>query len=80
VGVNARDLGTFRVDPELAARAIEKIPERRVAVYMSGVSSSEDLARVAAGRADAVLIGTGLMRAPDPGARLSELLRSVRAP
>jgi indole-3-glycerol phosphate synthase len=78
VGVNARDLSTFRIDPALAARAIQKIPESRVAVYMSGVSSPDDLARVAEGRADAVLVGTSLMRAPDPGARLAELLRSVR--
>lgn len=74
VGVNARDLATFQVNPALAARAIQKIPETRVAVYMSGVSSPEELARVAKGRADAVLIGTELMRARDPGARLAELL------
>jgi indole-3-glycerol phosphate synthase len=74
IGVNARDLATFRVDPALAQRAIQKIPENRVAVYMSGVSSREELERVSRGRADAVLIGTALMRAPDPGARLSELL------
>lgn len=78
VGVNARDLSSFRVDPAAAARAIQKIPENRVAVYMSGVSSAEDLSRVAAGRADAVLIGSGLMRAADPGRRLSELLSSAR--
>lgn len=78
VGVNARDLSTFRMDPALAVRAIESIPQSRVAVYMSGVSSPEELSRVSAGRADAVLIGTALMRAPDPGQRLAELLRSVR--
>lgn len=78
VGVNARDLATFRVDPALAARAVQKIPENRVAVYMSGVTTPEDLSRVAQGRADAVLIGTALMRASDPGARLRELLGSAR--
>jgi indole-3-glycerol phosphate synthase len=44
---------------------------------MSGVRTEEDFREVAAGRADAVLIGEGLMRAADPGARLAELLRSV---
>ncbi len=78
VGVNARDLSSFRVDPEAASRAIQKIPENRIAVYMSGVSSPEELSRVAAGRADAVLIGSGLMRAGDPGRRLAELLSSAR--
>jgi indole-3-glycerol phosphate synthase len=58
----------------MAGRAIQKIPEDRVAVYMSGVSSREELTRVVDGRADAVLIGSGLMRAEDPGRRLAELL------
>jgi indole-3-glycerol phosphate synthase len=74
VGVNARDLSSFRVDPAAAARAVEKIPASRVAVYMSGVSSPEQLVEVAATRADAVLVGSALMAAPDPGRRLSELL------
>lgn len=75
VGVNARDLATFRVDPVRAARAVQKIPEDRVAVYMSGVSTRDELARIADGRADALLIGSGLMRADDPGRKLAELLR-----
>jgi indole-3-glycerol phosphate synthase len=74
IGVNARDLASFHVDASLAGRAIQKIPRGRVAVYMSGVSSREELTRVAGGRADAVLIGSGLMRAADPGRRLAELL------
>ena len=74
IGVNARDLSSFRVDAALAGRAIQKIPRDRVAVYMSGVSSRDELERVAGGRADAALIGSGLMRAPDPGRKLAELL------
>lgn len=70
VGVNARDLRTFRVDPEAAMRVAERIPADRVAVHMSGIASAEDLRRVAATRADAVLVGEALIRAPDPGARL----------
>lgn len=77
VGVNARDLQTFRVDKEAAALAVSRIPEDCIAVFMSGVKSEQDFAEVARGRADAVLIGEGLMRAADPGARLAELLRSV---
>lgn len=74
VGVNARDLRSFAIDGGAAARALQEVPSGRVAVYMSGVGTSEDFARVAAGRADAVLIGTELMRAPDPGARLRAIL------
>lgn len=74
VGVNARDLRSFSVDAGQAAALVAQIPRERVSVFMSGVRSAEDFARVAATGADAVLIGEGLMRAPDPGARLREWL------
>jgi indole-3-glycerol phosphate synthase len=76
VGVNARDLRSFRVDREAAARLIDQIPSERIAVYMSGISSRDQLAHVAATRADAALIGEALMRAPQPGERLRELIGS----
>ena len=75
VGVNARDLRSFTVDAGHASALVESIPSDRIAVFMSGVRSREDFARVAATRADAVLIGEGLMRDRDPGAKLAELLR-----
>lgn len=75
IGFNARDLATFRVDLDEAARLVERIPPDRTAVFMSGVRSKEDFDHVAATRADAVLIGEGLMRADDPGAALAALLR-----
>jgi len=77
VGVNARDLSTFRVDKDAARTCVARIPAECVAVFMSGVHSADDLRDVAQGRSDAVLIGEGLMRSEDPGARLAELLSSV---
>jgi len=74
VGINARDLRSFSVDSGHAARLVDAIPRERIAVFMSGVRSAADFARVAATRADAVLIGEGLMRAPAPGAALHTLL------
>lgn len=74
VGVNARDLRTFRVDPEAARAALARIPADRIAVFMSGVRTRADLAAVAAGRADAVLVGEGLMRASSPAQQLRALL------
>jgi indole-3-glycerol phosphate synthase len=70
VGVNARDLRSFQVDSAHAAALVERIPPERIAVLMSGVRSREDFARAAGTRADALLIGEGLMRALDPGAAL----------
>lgn len=74
VGVNARDLRTFQVDVEAAGRILAAAPPDRVAVFMSGVHGREAFRRVAAGRADAVLIGEGLMRAADPEQKLGEIL------
>ncbi len=76
VGVNARDLRSFAVDSGHAAELLNRIPSDRIAVFMSGVRSREDFARVAATRADAVLVGEGLMRACDPGAELRAWLSS----
>jgi indole-3-glycerol phosphate synthase len=77
VGVNARDLRSFTVDADAAAAVLREVPKGRIAVYMSGVSRSEQLIAVASGRADAVLIGSTLMRGDDPGARLAALLEGA---
>lgn len=74
VGVNARDLRTFKVDPRLAQDALRLIPADRIAVHMSGVRTREDLSEIASGRADAVLVGESLMRAGEPSVKLRELL------
>jgi indole-3-glycerol phosphate synthase len=78
VGVNARDLHTFRVDPAEARRLVQTIPRGRVAVFMSGVREPADLRMLGSGRADAVLVGEALMRADDPGARLRSLLEGTQ--
>ena len=75
VGINARDLRSFSVDADHAAELVNRIPPDRVAVFMSGVRSESDFARVAQTRADAVLIGEGLIRADQPGAQLAAWLR-----
>lgn len=73
VGVNARDLRTFQVNPEQAQRALLRIPADKIAVHMSGITSAHDLARVSStSRADAVLVGEALMRAESPGDLLKE--------
>jgi indole-3-glycerol phosphate synthase len=73
VGVNARNLRTFEVDPDVARRAIELIPDDRIAVFMSGLKTQDDFREVGKGRADAVLVGEGLMREDDPSEALRRL-------
>ncbi len=77
VGVNARDLRSFRVDTAGAARCLEGVPTGRVAVFMSGIRTNDDLRAIAGTRADAVLVGEGLMRHEAPGERLRALLEGL---
>lgn len=77
IGVNSRDLKTFKVEPENAARALSMIPRDRVAIFMSGMKTEADFLRVASGRADAALVGEGLMRQADPAASLRAFIAAT---
>jgi len=76
IGVNARDLRTFKVDAETAFRLAELVPENVVKVAESGIRSGEDIARLRAVGYQAFLIGESLMRAERPGEALRELVAS----
>ena len=65
VGVNQRDLQTFAVDHERAARLVESIPPEVVAVAESGIGGGDDVRRLADVGYQAVLVGESLVRAPD---------------
>ena len=74
IGVNNRDLKTFAVRLETSLDLIEHIPASVVRVAESGIGVPEDIQRLRAAGFDAFLIGESLMRRPDPGAALAELL------
>jgi indole-3-glycerol phosphate synthase/phosphoribosylanthranilate isomerase/anthranilate synthase/indole-3-glycerol phosphate synthase/phosphoribosylanthranilate isomerase len=74
VGVNARDLGTFRIDRRAQLELLERIPSDRLVVAESGIETRAQAAAAELAGAAAVLVGSTLMRAPDPGARLAELV------
>jgi len=76
IGVNTRDLRTFKVDLEAAFTLAEKIPAGVVRVAESGIHSAEDLARLRTAGYDAFLVGESLMRASSPGEALRELMRA----
>ena len=77
VGVNARDLNTLKMDADRAARLLARIDAGTVAAHLSGLSSPEDVARVAASRVDAALIGEALMRQDDPTTLLSAMVSAA---
>lgn len=75
VGVNARDLRTFKTSLERSAELICTIPKDRVAIAESAVRSRVDMDMMTAAGAKGFLIGETLMRAEHPGLKLKELLQ-----
>jgi indole-3-glycerol phosphate synthase/phosphoribosylanthranilate isomerase len=75
LGVNARNLTTFEMDRRTQLALVARAPRDRVVIAESGISSRAQAAAAELAGADAMLVGQTLMRAPDPGAKLEELLR-----
>jgi indole-3-glycerol phosphate synthase / phosphoribosylanthranilate isomerase len=73
VGINARDLSTFRIDRQAQLRLLAHAPRDRVVIAESGIETRAQAAHAELAGASAVLVGSTLMRAPDPGAKLREL-------
>jgi len=78
VGVNQRDLYTFDVDTNRAARVARMLPEGVVKVAESGIRDADDVRRLADAGFDAVLVGESLVTSPDPAAAVAAL-RVARA-
>ena len=75
VGLNARDLATFEIDRSAQLDLVARAPRDRVIVAESGIQNRAHAAAAELAGADAVLVGSALMRAPDPAAKLADLLR-----
>jgi len=74
IGVNARDLSTFAIDRSAQLDLVALAPGDRVVIAESGIESRAQAAAAELAGADAVLVGSALMRAPDPAAKLHELI------
>lgn len=74
IGINNRDLSTFRTRLEVTERLAPLVPSGCLCVSESGIESAEDVHRVAHAGVHAVLVGESLMRAEDIGEKLRELL------
>ena len=78
VGVNARDLDTFRVEVERIEPILRAVPSGIAAIAESGMSRRSDVERVAAWGADAVLVGSAIAAAPNPEAAVRSLAGVAR--
>jgi indole-3-glycerol phosphate synthase len=74
IGVNARDLSTFEMDRRAQLELVAAAPRDRVVVAESGVGTRAQGAAAELTGADAILVGSALMRAPEPAAKLAEIL------
>jgi phosphoribosylanthranilate isomerase len=75
IGVNARDLESFEIDRAAQLALVARMRHHdSVIVAESGVHSRAQGAAAELAGADAILIGSALMRADDPAARLQEIL------
>jgi len=74
LGVNNRDLKTLKVDLLTFERLAAAAPTDRFLVAESGLATAQDVARVAAAGAGAILVGESLMRQPDVAAATRALL------
>jgi indole-3-glycerol phosphate synthase / phosphoribosylanthranilate isomerase len=74
LGVNARDLSTFAIDRDAQLALLAGVPSDRIVIAESGIASRAQGAAAELAGADAILVGSALMRAPDPAAKLAELV------
>src|SRR5579871_2292230 len=74
IGVNTRDLRTFKVDLETAFALAARFPANVARVAESGIHSASDIARLQGAGYHAFLVGESLMRAERPGEALRGLL------
>lgn len=74
IGINNRDLRTFRVDITTTERLRRLIPLDRIVVSESGIRNRSDIRRLEGLGVHAVLIGEAFMSAPDINAKMEEML------
>ncbi|KAJ3160971.1 bifunctional tryptophan synthase trp1 [Geranomyces variabilis] len=74
IGVNNRDLHTFAMDMERTSNLSSMVPQGVILVALSGITGRKDVEVYVKGGAKAVLVGEALMRSPDKGAFIGNLL------
>ena len=73
IGINARDLATFAIDRGAQLHLVAEAPRDRVVIAESAIHTRAQGAAAEVAGADAILVGTALMRAADPPGKLREI-------
>ena len=77
IGINNRDLATFKIDLETTLLLKPMIPSGKIVVSESGIKSREDIVKLIKKGVDAVLVGETLMKSANISTKLHELLGLV---
>jgi indole-3-glycerol phosphate synthase len=77
LGINNRDLRTMTTDLAHTLSLLKEVPDKRVLVSESGIRTQQDIQRLQSHGVHRVLVGEHLMRQPDPGAALHELIHGT---
>lgn len=75
IGINNRDLHTFKVDFSVTQKLIRHIPQNKIKVSESGIKSYEDVMFLKSLGVNAVLIGEAFMEADDIASKIREIMR-----
>jgi indole-3-glycerol phosphate synthase len=77
IGINNRNLKTFEVTLDTTLGLMGQVPEGRILVTESGISTAADVLRMRQAKVNAFLVGEAFMRADDPGVALGQLFGTV---
>lgn len=80
IGINNRNLRTFRTSLEVTLDLLPHLPPEAVVVSESGIRTPHDVDRLGSAGVHGVLVGESLLRAPDPGEALRALVDRKRTP
>ncbi len=74
IGINNRDLKTFKVDLHTTLQLAPHVPDATILVSESGINTADDIRMLREAGCDAFLIGEAFMRSEKPGNALRELM------
>jgi indole-3-glycerol phosphate synthase len=75
IGINNRDLNTFKTDISTSLRLVKLIPRGKTIISESGLARREDILALQEAGVDAFLIGEAFMKENSPGDKLGELIK-----
>lgn len=74
IGINNRDLHVFRTDLGVTLRLMPLVPSDRLVISESGIKTRRDVLKLKEAGVAGILVGESIMRTPDVGAKVRELL------